>query len=70
MKMEKLRTGMAIGVAVLLAGGYAASQWAALTGQAPQYAAAVDRTPVAAVSLAVLLAAVAFAVFRERGAKG
>jgi hypothetical protein len=56
--------------ALLLGGGYLASQWAFLNGTTEQYAKAIDTPQVAVMALALLLACVVLACLRqEEGAE-
>ena len=51
--------------AVLLGGGYLASQFAAFNGTAAQYAQSVDQPMIKYVSLVILLLCVALAAMRQ-----
>lgn len=66
--MTTLRSGLAIGAVIALAAGYAASQWAAFTGKAPQYATAVDSPLVKWAALAVLGIATVLAFWKDKEA--
>jgi len=65
--MVAIRWAFAAGAALLLAGGYAASQWAAFQGTAASYAARADSPVVIASSLVLLLGAVVLALVPDRG---
>lgn len=64
--MNAARLAVSLALTVLLAGGYAASQWAALTGQAVDYAKRVDVPTIQALALVLLVAVVALAFIPER----
>lgn len=64
--MKLLRDALALASVLLLAVGYAASQYYALTGRAPEYVSLIDKTPIGVVSLLLLVAAFIFAFIPER----
>lgn len=64
-----IRWAFAAGAALLLGGGYAASQWAALEGSAAAYAARADSPVFAASSMVAILAALVLALVADRGDK-
>jgi hypothetical protein len=61
--LRSVSTGIAI---VLLACGYAASQWAAFGGFAASYAQMVDRPVVRVAALILLALTLGFALWRPR----
>jgi len=63
--MKTLRFAIGLITVVLLGAGYAASQWAAWTGQAAQWSAQVVVEPVQRLALVLGLAILAFAFFPE-----
>jgi hypothetical protein len=64
--MKSLRNGVTLALAVLLCGGYAASQLAYFNGTWPDYYAKIDSKPISMLALALLLSAVALAFVKER----
>lgn len=64
--MKRIRVGLAVLSAILLAGGYAASQAAYFGGTAPDYAAKIDVNPVVMLSLVIFLAAVVLGFWPDR----
>ncbi len=67
--MTSLRRLLSYIVLSLLTLGYLASQWAALTGVAPDYAARVDIPQVKLLSLLLLVAALVLAFIPDREAE-
>ncbi len=67
--MGSLRRLLSYITLTLLTLGYLASQWAALNGTAPEYAARVDVTQVKLLSLALLVVALVLAVIPDREAE-
>lgn len=65
--MKTLRVALAVASILLLGLGYAASQWAALSGTAPEYAKRVDQAPIRYLALFMLVAAVALALLKDKG---
>jgi hypothetical protein len=65
--MSGVRRWLAVASVLLLVLGYGASQWAALQGSAHTYTVAVDTPGVRLLALALLLAAVAFALRKDPG---
>lgn len=63
--MKKVRLLVGGILAVLLGGGYVASQYAALTGQASEYAYRVDQPTIVTLSLVLFLAALALFLIPE-----
>jgi hypothetical protein len=64
--MKTLRVVLAAVSILLLLAGYLASQWAAFTGSAADYAAKADQTPIRILALVLLVAAIALAFVPER----
>ena len=64
--MKQVRRLLSVLVVGLLAFGYLASQYAALNGLAPQYAAFVDTSVFKWASLLVLIAAIVLAFVPDR----
>lgn len=64
--MKALRTAVGLTGALLLAGGYFASQWSFFSGDTAGYIARLDASPVPMVALAVLLAAIVLCIVPER----
>ena len=64
MKLVRLMLGLA--ATALLLGGYIASQFAALNGQAAEYATKVDQAPIRYLALALLIGSIALAFLPER----
>lgn len=56
--MKTVRSALALVICLLLALGYAASQWAFFHGQAADYAKRVDTPPVRLLALALLIGCV------------
>ena len=68
--MRTLRTALTVAALCLLAGGYAASQWAFFAGRTPEYAKAVDVPALKWVSAFLLVSAVVLTLFRDIGPDG
>lgn len=65
--MSLLRTTISAVVLLALALGYAASQFAFFSGQAPTYSATADHLPVRLFAGIVLLVAIVLAFVPEKG---
>lgn len=61
-----IRLALAVISSAFLCGGYALSQKAALTGEAPQHSAKFDQPPVALVSLVMLIGLILLFVFEDK----
>jgi hypothetical protein len=64
--MNLARLLVVIGSILLLAGGYLASQLAAMNGQAADYATKIDQPSIRAFAALLLVAAVALSLVRDR----
>ena len=67
MKLARLLTGMA--AIALLLGGFVASQFAALGGQAADYAHKIDQAPIRMLALLILVGSIILAFFPDRSAE-
>jgi uncharacterized membrane protein YdjX (TVP38/TMEM64 family) len=56
-------------VVLLLVLGYGASQFAAFSGSAPEYAAKVDQAPIQWLALLILIVSVVFAFIPDKEAE-
>jgi hypothetical protein len=63
--MKNIRTLVSVAVLILLPLGYAASQWAALSGTAQEYAEKVDCPQVMWLALFLLVVCIVFAFIKE-----
>ncbi|MGV3618802.1 MAG: hypothetical protein ACO1SV_26050 [Fimbriimonas sp.] len=68
--MRSIRVGIAAVIMLGLAVGYAASQQAALNGEAPIHALRVDTAAVKWLALAALLVTVGLGFVREKESEG
>ena len=67
--MNLLRATVFASAALLLGGGYFASQRAFYSGTTEPYSRAVDTAPVALLSLAILVACVVLAALRQEASE-
>ena len=65
--MKKIRTVLALLTVILLMAGYFASQGLRSVGAAPSYTAALDKSSVPYLALALLVAGVVFAFIPDKG---
>ena len=64
--MKALRTAVGLAGALLLAGGYFASQWSYFAGTTATYVSRLDSSPVPVVALVVLVGSVVLAVLPDK----
>lgn len=65
MKIATLRGIVLVGLALVMVGGYAASQFMVLTGRASQWAQAVDVPSISLLALVLLAASIALSFAPE-----
>lgn len=65
-----VRLAVTICAAVLLAGGYVASQWAFFMGDPAAYVQRLDESPVPMISLAILIAAIVLCFVPDKAESG
>lgn len=63
--MKTLRLGLTLAAALLLTGGYLASQYSYFNGRAAEFAAKMDDPPIRWLATLLLMAAIALSFVRQ-----